>query len=220
MAEDDLLLAAGAVLRAGERAPELGRRAEHVEELRRDPRRLELRRLPGLDGDRRDLFRNPAIASSVRLFRCRSRKSPAEWLLCGSSAVAVQTVTIRASSRNGSGRSSTPFTTLKMAVLAAIPSAIVVIAMAENPGVLISVRTAYLKLDIVDPNARIRQIARTRTTQAQRNEREDGRRAAKCADPSRDADHQVAEQRRGQPGAGEAERDAGRVSLRLCMPTS
>ena len=41
-----------------------------------------------------------------------------------------------------SGRSTTPFTTLKMAVLAPMPSARVSMTTAVNPGVLINVRTA------------------------------------------------------------------------------
>ena len=60
----------------------------------------------------------------------------------GSSAVVVHTRTIRGSSRKGSGRSSTPLTTLKMAVLAAIPRAIVAMAIAVNDGDLHRVRIA------------------------------------------------------------------------------
>ena len=84
----------------------------------------------------------PAIAASVRLSCWISRKSPAEWLLCGSSADVDQTRTIFPSSRKGSGRSRTALTTLKMAVLAAMPSAIVTRAMEVNAGVLSSVLMA------------------------------------------------------------------------------
>ncbi len=69
-------------------------------------------------------------------------KSPAEWLLSRSLRVVVDTFTTRPSSRNGSGRSRMPLTTLKMAVLAAMPSAIVATAISTNPGDLINVRIA------------------------------------------------------------------------------
>ena len=79
-------------------------------------------------------MRTPAIDASVRLLCWMSRNSPAEWPARGSLVDDVHTRTIRASSRNGSGRSSTPLTTLKMAVLAAIPSAIVAIAIVVKEG--------------------------------------------------------------------------------------
>jgi len=52
----------------------------------------------------------------------------------------------RLESRKGSGRSSTPLTTLKMAVFAPIPSARVRTATAVNPPFLCSMRKAYARL--------------------------------------------------------------------------
>jgi hypothetical protein len=51
-----------------------------------------------------------------------------------------QTVTTRSSCPYGSGRNSTPFTTLKMAVLAAMPMANVTITTTVKPGFLIMAR--------------------------------------------------------------------------------
>ena len=59
--------------------------------------------------------------------------------------------TTRLSSRKGSGRSSTPLTMLKMAVLAEMPSAIVSTAIAVNPGAFSSVRIEYRMLVMENP---------------------------------------------------------------------
>lgn len=53
--------------------------------------------------------------------------------------------TSRPGSRNGSGRRSNAFTTLKTAVLAPIPSARVTTAISENPGLFINIRAPYRK---------------------------------------------------------------------------
>jgi hypothetical protein len=53
-----------------------------------------------------------------------------------------QTWTKRLGSLNASGRSNAPFTTLKIAVFAPIPSASVITAMAVNPGLFRSWRIA------------------------------------------------------------------------------
>ena len=62
---------------------------------------------------------------------------PRAWL---NSAVVSKIIISRSGSGYASGRSSTPFTTLKMAVFAPMPSASASIATAVKPGFLRSVR--------------------------------------------------------------------------------
>ena len=57
-------------------------------------------------------------------------------------ALSIHTIASRSGAGYGSGRSSTPLATLKIALLAPIPSAIVNSAVAVNPGVRRSIRTA------------------------------------------------------------------------------
>src|SRR5438445_755569 len=119
-------------------------------------------------------------------------------------------MTTRDSSRNGKGRSSTALTTLKMAVFAAMPSAIVVIAMAENPGVFSNVRTAYLKLDMLLSPQRLVGIDLRRTPRRDHagGEGDAGQECRRRGEHARirraDADDEVAKERRGQPRADEA----------------
>src|SRR5690348_2522118 len=70
----------------------------------------------------------------------RSRKSPAEWLPRGWSGDDDQMRTSDDSSENGSGLNRTALTTLKMAVLAAMPRAIVRTAIALKLGAFRSAR--------------------------------------------------------------------------------
>ena len=65
----------------------------------------------------------------------RARGTPSWWLVS-------QSTVSRPASLYGSGRSSTAFTTLKMAVLAPMPSASASTATAVNPGFLASTRPA------------------------------------------------------------------------------
>src|SRR5205814_7288200 len=51
----------------------------------------------------------------------------------------------RPGASNGNGRSRTPFTTLKIAVLAPIPRARTITANAANPGALRTARSPYLR---------------------------------------------------------------------------
>jgi hypothetical protein len=83
-----------------------------------------------------------AVAENARFSRCMSRKSAAECELRRSSWLEVQIWTMRCGSANGSGRISTPLTTLKIAVLAPIPSARVMTATAVKPGFFVSARNA------------------------------------------------------------------------------
>ena len=73
-----------------------------------------------------------AIPSNDRFDRSRSRMSGSD----------PRVTTRRSASAYGSGRSSTAFTTLKMAVVAPIPSASVSTATSVKPGVLRKARMA------------------------------------------------------------------------------
>src|SRR5208282_5715822 len=64
---------------------------------------------------------------------------PGKWAFCS------RTSTMCDGSGNGSGRKSTPLTTVKIAVLAPIPSARVKMATAAKPAFLMRTRTPYLK---------------------------------------------------------------------------
>ena len=64
---------------------------------------------------------------------------PGKWVFCSS------TSTMRDGSENGSGRNSTPFTTVKIAVFAPIPRPSVTMATAANPAFFVRTRSPYLK---------------------------------------------------------------------------
>src|SRR5437588_9267812 len=93
---------------------------------------------------------------------------------------------MRSASGNGSGRSRTPFTRLKIAVFAPMPSARVKIAMMLKPGVFNNIRTAYFRsvntkslfsaqrLNWIDKCG----AARRQQTRNQRRAREEDRRTA------------------------------------------
>ena len=143
VAEHDELLAAAAWSARANGRPERRRRAEDVEERRtspRPPRTASARPASPRPPPRpRGIRRSPRASgcsagcpgSLRRSGCCRPRRS--------SSSTPSRPALRRGT---GSGRSSTPLTTLKMAVLAAMPSAMVATAMAEEPGVLSSVRSA------------------------------------------------------------------------------
>ena len=86
----------------------------------------------------------PSSAANARLSRWKSRKSGTD---AGSRVVPVwrsvsQTITRRSNSTTGVARSSTPSTTLKIAVVAPMASASVRTATTENPGRPASPRSA------------------------------------------------------------------------------
>ena len=120
---------------------------EHVEESGRDRRRL-----GGLRGGSplmlNDRKRIRAMRSKVRLWACQSKKfagDTAKRVMPGnpSAGGTCQTNVSQSGSGYGSGRSSTALTTLKMAVLAPMPSARTRIAAIAKPGRLRRTRTAY-----------------------------------------------------------------------------
>ncbi len=80
--------------------------------------------------------------SNVRFRSRQSRKFGIEVEIEKPRGLITSGVTSSAGSCTGSGSSSTPFTMLKIDVLAPIPSAIVITAMAVNPGRLASIRKA------------------------------------------------------------------------------
>ena len=88
-----------------------------------------------------------AISVKLRLSRRQSVKSGGETLppaRSGARAVVENTCTSSSGAGNGSGRSSTARTALKMAAFPPMPTASVRIVIVANPGLRTSVRTAYL----------------------------------------------------------------------------
>ena len=121
---------------ARQQPADAGGRAEHAEVTGRDPRRR------GVVG--RAVHRHAGFAARVIRQAPRSsgsarasRESPVLTRWCcarRSSDCVLVTTTMRSGASNGSGRSTTALTTLKMAVVAPMPSASVRIAVAAKPG--------------------------------------------------------------------------------------
>src|ERR1700730_4934332 len=91
-----------------------------------------------------------AILAKTSFCRCQSMKLAAEtenWVIPGKllAGGTCHTCTSRAGSWNGSGRRSTAFTTLKMAVFAPMPRARTMMAAAVKPGFLRSTRRPCLR---------------------------------------------------------------------------
>ena len=143
LADHDRVGVAGLLLFGREQPPGPRRRAEHAEVTGRDARH---RRVVGdvvdrdaglaAAGEIRQRLEAAALRAPVEEVRPRDRGVARARSSC---SVLVTTMT-RSGSSNGSGRSTTALTTLKMAVVAPMPSASVRIAVAAKPGWRIRVR--------------------------------------------------------------------------------